>query len=330
MRKLISKHVALIILIAVILILTVIFFEDHFPPFHPAGTFKGALWAYSLKFVDHLGIAVLSIGLVGLLLELPHWQGHFHKYMVATITDKEYLKKFSDPELNETQTKLMKVFFKTEDIDKEDSFFRYYREKIQGFIGKPYREGTTGLTKVSYSDDGKTFVVEETISFECRRLGKDIQSEAKWTTAKDEIDDIIDFRITVTVPPAVAQHYPEVPQKRVFDKNDDPDSQLKEITGKWGYNVSLEEYRGIDGLEVKLEVKYVVALDRAFSWTMPYISKGLNCKITFPLELKIFTDQFVMEDVEAPDASQPGVCVYRYPYWLLPGDGLAFHFRKQN
>ena len=152
MRNLISKHVAFTILVGILLILAVIFLEDTFGPHHTPETLGEKLTVYSLKFGDHLGIAVLSIGAIGLLLELPNMLGYFNKQIVDTITEEKYLKKFNDPELEKIQTKLMKAFFKTEDIDKEGSFFRYYRAKIQDFIGKPYREETTGTTTIKESN----------------------------------------------------------------------------------------------------------------------------------------------------------------------------------
>lgn len=318
-----KKDVIITILIGTALLLLVIHLEHLYAPHHPAATFMGSAWAYALKFGEHLGIAVLSIGAIGFLLELPHWQRIFHKHIVDTITEEAYLKKFGPTELDEIQTKLMKAFFKTEDVEKADSFFRYYREKIQDFIGKPYREETSGITKIKYHPtDQNAFIVEETISFVCRRLGEDIQKEAKWTTELDEIASITSFRITVTVPPAIGS---QAVTPRVFDQSD---PELKKVAGKWGYCLSLEDYKGVNGLKVMVEVTYVVSRDRAFSWTMPYISKGMTCTIIFPTDLKIFTDQFVMEDIDNPCAIKSGECVFRYPYWLLPGDGLAFHFRK--
>ena len=323
MRIFIAKHVAITIVIGAVLLLLVIHLGHTYPPYHPAASYRGEAWGYALKFGEHLGIAVLSIGGIGLLLEFPHWQDYFHKQIVDTITEEAYLKKFSGVELNEIQTKLMRAFFKTEDIDKPNSFFRYYREKIQDFIGKPYRESTTGVTKISDClDNPNVFIVEETISFVCCRLGQDIQKEATWTTEPDEIDRITSFSITVTEPPTIGS--PALPP-RVFKQGD---SELKEVDGKRGYRLSLADYKGMDGLGVKVEVTYVVSRDRAFSWTMPYISKGMKCTIIFPPELKIFIDQFVMEDVDHPCEIKAGECVFSYPYWLLPGGGLAFHFRK--
>jgi len=102
---------------------------------------------------------------------------------------------------------------------------------------------------------------------------------------------------------------------------------IPDADGGWGYTTSLESYQGIDGLQIMIELEYVVARDRAFSTNMRSISHGMDWTITFPSDLTIYVDRFLSNDSINADIN-PGKCVFKYPDWLLPGDGIAFHFRK--
>lgn len=327
MKRIIAKHAAVPILIGLGAILIVIRVEDGFW-FRSNGYI-----AHGMKFLDHLGIAFLSLGVIGLILELPHWQSYFYQILLATITDEAYFEKIKDKtQLQKIQTKLMKAFFNTKDIDKPDSFFGYYREQIQQFIGEPYRDQTSGVTRIEYAkDQSNAFSVKEEISFFCRKLGTHIQKKTRWTAHRDELISMPCFRVTVTPPAGLSAQYGDLGPK-VFEWNtasppNPNDTPLRPADPDWGYEMSLEAYEGMDGLFIKTELEYVVASDRAFSWSMPYISKGLTHKITYPRELTISLDQFLLHESTEIER-KPGVLDFAYREWLLPGDGIAFHFRK--
>jgi hypothetical protein len=343
MKKLLIKYGGGSILVGAAAILAVIIIEGRWPN-------SSVPVKYALKFLDHAGIAFLSIGTVGLFLELPEWRKHFenyfHEQIVATIIDKEYLKTFDPKALTDLQTKTLKAEFKIEDIDREGSFLNFYLTKIQNFIGSPYRENTRGVTKLQYAPGGnESFVVEETISFRCRKLGERIQPEVKWITERDEIDEVRALKILVRVPPELcksptfAKDYSQIAKEAVFDMNDKPAEMLTKYAEGHGHILSLEKYKEIDKLFIEMQVTYVVPTYRAFSWSMPYPSKDLEGEIHFPKDLQIFVDLFLDDKVlnfPKDENSLPiseedrKVYAFNYPGWLLPDDGLAFHFRKSK
>jgi hypothetical protein len=339
MKELIRKYGLLAILSGILLITLVIYVEHCLK--HQYGHLENfpTVMTLGLQFGDHLGIAFLSIGIIGLLFEMPEWRERFHKEIEMAIDDVDHLKKLKLDELIKQQIIILKAVFNNQEIDKEGSFLNFYFTKIQQYIGSAYREETTGVTIIDYLPNTQSFIVQETISYTCRTLGEHIQREVQWTTKKDEIDGIEDFRILVRVPeqisnsPRFANDYPNIVDSEVIFRPTDSPTRLTAWEQGHGYTLSLDNYKGINGLFIETSVTYVVPRDRAFSWTMPYPSKGLTGEIRFPKELKIYVDSFWIEpddrdSIKFKSEENPGVYTYNYPTWLLPGDGFAFHFRK--
>jgi hypothetical protein len=343
MKKIIAKHALIPIVAGIVTIVAVVCFERRYLPPEPV-TGQSILYSllpYSTKFLDHLGIAFLSLGVIGVILEIPHLHDYFYGLFVDALTDPRYVqerKKDNNEWIKRQQTKLMAGLFGRDikmadlfakDIEKPGSFFNYYFDRIQRFIGEPYRDETTGITRIAYDQNHANFIVTEEISFNCRKLGEEIQKKTSWTAERDELIDMLAFKISVTPPASLNADRDLKPETYEWDFDNPPtDSPLVPVTPSWGFEMPLEKYRGIDGLTVKTEVTYVVALDRAFSWWMPYISKGLKCEIKYPNDLTIFVDRFILDDSIMPDTSTPGECKFTYTDWLLPRNGLAFHFRK--
>jgi hypothetical protein len=321
MRKIIFLHASYPILLGVFLIVVVIAFEEsHWSPAPP----YEAYFTHTMKFLDHLSIAFVSLGAIGLILEFPHWHKYFYNLFVDTITNEAYIEKKSEDKqwLDDMQTKLMRAFFRTKDIEKPGGFYSYYRQQIQKFIGAPYRDEYHGTTTIQYSSPKKdAFHVTESISYTCCKLGPKIDPVIGWTARKDELTEMPAFKIILT------PHGDSTPQ--VFEAKDGKYSKelIPDEDGGWGYTMNLDSYQDRAGLTVQIELEYVVALERPFSTNMRSISHGLTWTINHPQELAIFVDRFVSNDAINPEI-EPGKCVFDYPEWLLPGDGIAFYLQK--
>lgn len=286
-----------------------------------------AIFRLGIKFLDHLAVASLSIGVIGLLLEFEHTRKYFHDQMIDLVLDRGFLKDLSDDAVRELQVKTLNRVFGMENIDKASDFFDFYMNKIQNFLVSPYREGTVGTMDIV--TEGNFFRVEETICYTCRKVGKGIQERVDWTTERDELDDdgIKEFEITVTVPNSVGNQLGQ--QLTTIYKKDAP--ELEPYDKGQGYRLSLKKYEAIDGLQVKCRVIYMVPIDRPFSWWMPNLSKGLTVTIKFPEEFDIYDDLFVVDAKEDGDLKGTrGEYTFNYETWLMPRDGFAFHLRKRR
>jgi hypothetical protein len=99
----------------------------------------------TIKLTEHLGIAAIIFGLVGIIVDFPHWQKYFQERLAKTVIEREYLKTLNKPQLISLQTDTLKAFFEVDEIDREESFLDYFHAKIHGYIASPYREDTNGI-----------------------------------------------------------------------------------------------------------------------------------------------------------------------------------------
>lgn len=319
MQKIIAKHALIPIAAGIGAIAVVIYVEhEYLPEPAPGQSILYSLLPYSTKFLDHLAIAFLSLGVIGLLLELPHLQKYFYGLFVDALSSDDFVKERSRDSLwaKRIETTILTTVF-GEDIKRPGSFFYDYYDQLRNFIGAPYRDKYAGTTTVKLSEtQANAFDVEEVVSFRCCKMGERIAPEIGWTAHRDELIDMPFFKVEIKVPD---DPNPIVIQPNPPDLKPHPD---------WGRMQSLEQYKDKGGLEVKMEVHYVVATDRAFATNMGLITKDLTWTINYPQDLKIQVDRFVLDDSVEPDDKTPGKCTYTYPHWVLPGDGFAFHFRK--
>lgn len=327
MKKVIAKHAAIPVVVGLITIGVVIYAEHHLPYPLPKSTLYAVL-PYSIKFLDHLAVAFLSIGAIGIILEIPHLHDYFYGLFVDALTDPKYIqdRKKDDGWLKSQQMKLMAgLFGKNEeiaklflaDMEKPGSFFHYYYDQLQSFIGAPYRADYVGITTIT--PGANSFDVEEELSYQCCKLGKDIQKEAGWTAYPDELIDMLSLKIEITLPNATQP-----------DEVVEPDPATLKPNPHWGYMASLDKYKGIDGLRIKIRLHYTVAPDRAFATDMHSISRNLNWTINYPPNMKIHLDRFVFDRSIEAERPTPGQCTFNYPQWVLPGHGFAFHLRKDG
>ncbi|HBB89735.1 MAG TPA: hypothetical protein DC047_19185, partial [Blastocatellia bacterium] len=192
--------------------------------------------------------------------------------------------------------------------------------------GGPFRENTTAVTTVKFSEDRKSFVAEDDITYTCRRLGKVIQDSAGWTAEKDEINEVTNFEITVTKPDGDSLSLGH-------KKGEVADPALEAYSPGWGFKFPLKDYCDVDRLQINVKAVYVVPLERPFSWTMPSLSHNFNGSIQFPGELEIFFDSFGLDESVLPKTKpepQGGIKTYHFEHrsWLLPDDGFSYHFRQ--
>jgi hypothetical protein len=153
-----------------------------------------------LKFVEHVGVALLSIGAIGLLLEIPDMSNYFQKKIAKTIVQRDYLGTLERNELQTLQGHVLKAIYILDDVNHEDTLLEYCQQKIHGYIADPYREDVLGVFKIDYTPDKKKYEIQETISYTCRAINQCIQDAVRWTMEKGEISELINFEITLTFP----------------------------------------------------------------------------------------------------------------------------------
>jgi hypothetical protein len=318
------------ILAGIVLILTGLYIEKVMnPTSHPA--------VICIKLLEHLGIALISIGLVGIIVDFRDWQKYFQKQIAKTIIQRNYLETLSDSQLIDLQTDTLKAFFRTKDIEREGNFLDFFHSRIHNYIGSPYRENVTGDLIIRYSDDNQSFIVDEIFSYTCRKVGEFIQDTVRWGYENaEEIDKIDSFKVTLRIPdnffqsPEFKTQYPRVdtPLKE-FNPNGADDNLTKWEKGL-GYTLSLREYKRIDRLYVTVSVRFIMPTNRILSWYMTHPSKILNATINYPPQLGIQLIAFGLDGNETHIERRDGHCTLRYTSWVLPTNGIAFYISESK
>lgn len=285
-----------------------------------------------LKLVDEVGIALLVLGSVAILLEFRDWTDYFQKRIERIIVEQDYLKKMDNAQLIALQTNTLKAFFRTNDIDHKDSFLHFFHSRIHGYIGSPYREDVRDLINISYSAGGKDRLeVEETISYRCRKVGDKIQDQVKWLetgAAQVKQMQLLDHDVEIQVPhetfPKFKEHHPNIEQRSIFKNTDNP-NRLQLRSPGIGFELSLQEYEGVDDLHVKAHIHYTVPTNLPFIWTMSHPTKGITGTITYPVDQDLITNVFGMTEDQVNRVDKPGLYQVDYDSWLLPDTGFSFH-----
>lgn len=312
-----------IILIGILIILVALYIEESKKP-----SSESAI--VTLKLLMHIGIAFISIGLIGIIVDFRDWQEYFQKQIANTIIQRSYLNSLNQTQLIDLQIDTLKAYFKLEDIDREGRFLEFFQRKIRGYIAEPYREDTTGIVSIADLDE-RSYMVEETFTYKCRKLGDYIQDTVRWGYENaDEIDRIESFKVTVRIPqnffqsPDFQAKYPLISSPEIeYDRNNN-NKYLQAWTKGIGYTLSLMQYKEIDGLFIKIQVRFVIPIHRMLSWYMAHPTKNLKATISYPPDRKIQVITFGLDTNELDEEDRPGLYALTYGSWVLPVNGMAF------
>jgi hypothetical protein len=337
--------------IGIALIFAGLYFEEG-----PGGANRSYGAIIFFKLLDHLGVAAISIGLVGMILELHDWQRYFQDQLANTIMNSSYLDKMSNDQLMELRTKVLKARFKNKNLEREGGFLRHFDEKLHSLIGAPYREMVDMNLCFNPSGDDRLFELEESVSYTCRKMGEHIQNEVSWGTFMEyELDHLKSFEVEVRVPdnffqsPDFKTKFPKglepiirvkAPIEQAGPTEDGATSSvngigqtLQESLKPWpnhrGFTLPLDVFGEVDGLYVNVKVKYTIPTNSLLTWTMTHTSKGVRCMIRYPDQYDIQLDYFGMDSNQRDVQQYKGTSAIKYMSWILPNDGIAFHFVKR-
>lgn len=292
-----------------------------------------------LKFLEHLGVAVIVVGVVGVLLEFKDWEHYFQLQIARTILDKPFLRQLSNAELSSLQIETAKAYFRIDDLDQKDSFLRHFQDRLHGYLGSPFREDVECIITVR-SAPNDFWEVEETVAYKCRKVGDTIQDKVLWLYDKfdDHISGVNAFSIGVSVPEITfslpefkAQHASLTEREQVFvaTVGDDNGWTSEKITitnndKDFGFELRLKEYSTIDGLHVKVKVKYTTPKNRINYWTMAHLSKNVRVTVAYPEDHLIQVARFGLNQSDVQIEIRPGLFNCSLDSWVMPNTGIAF------
>ena len=290
------------------------------------------LQSLGLKSLEHLSIAVLLLGAVGVMLEFKSWSKYFEERLADTIMTNKYLHARRQDELGTHLINVFEAYYEKE-LNYKGSFLEFFRLTLQDQIVAPFREDIHTLITINKRNDGK-WVVEEDTTFKCRKVSATsvIQDRVKWAISKSDIaDDLEDYCVTLTLPDKIGDNFkdPEgfpnrLGQSYVFPKRHE---LLKALDGDvLGFELSLEPLQDFDSLRVHENLKYAIYLDLFYGRAMSLLSKGYEVVFKYPEELELVVEWFGMDKPQPIVVKQTGLYSLNYDSWLLPDFGLAYQF----
>ncbi len=288
-------------------------------------------WKIVSKGLGELGLALISVGLIAVLLEIRVMSNYFQGKIAKSMIGREYLTKLTKGQLRELQADAVKAYWDVEEKDDRKDLLEYCRDQVESFIAEPFRESVHGTFTVKRKDE-KYYEVEETISYTCRAIQRKIQREVKWTTGSGEIGDIQKFRIELTMPTEEwneregkwkkpvewFEMKPKNPNSganslhvgsEVISGEDgfssgSPEDYLRRKHREWwrpklrhltggciGYRLDLAHYQSLDKLHVTVQTKYEAPLGRSITWQMTHPSRKVTGVVNFE-ELSFYLESF--------------------------------------
>jgi hypothetical protein len=307
------------ILLGVLIILSVSYYEVVQHPDSP-------LKLVVVEFLKHVGVALLVLGLVGIILDFRDWREYFQEQLAEIVTRRVYLETLDKGELVTLQTDTLKAFFKAQDIDRQGSFLEYFHSRIRDFIASPYREDLKNFLVISPESEDR-WLVRDSVSYTCRKVGDYIQPSVSWTLDNDTGGELRNIELSLTVPkmifdsPSFKTNYPEFEQVSVYGKED--------LNFDQGFEFDLKAFKSIDQLKVNIEAEYICKKEVFLSWYINVPTKGLLVHITHPEEVEVVIHFFGIPYGELNETVWPGSLTVSHESWILPNSGFAYQLQQR-
>jgi hypothetical protein len=312
LRTLIQQQGIIAILVGLILMGSKIYIHESCKP-----TLE--IFCALLSLVEAIGIALVGFGFFGIIIDTRNWRDYFGSRLREVVIEQEYLNGLDVDSLKSLQTKVLKAFFHDSTIDKEGSFLNYFHLNLHRYISEPYREDATKIIVMREVSNGVE--IQDTISYTCRKAGGDIQKHVKWAADPNEFRSVSKLKIQVQYP------YWHDLKGQWITLADVPTADI-DLTN-FVHSQSLDEYKGVDGLIVKMESIYVVDLEKFHYWQMAHPTRNFHMSLSFPSEFSIQLKPLVLHPELAQTTISDGYALVKYDTWMLPQSGVAWRFVRK-
>jgi len=287
-----------------------------------------------LNFISHIGLALFTLGIITVALDLPEWKLYFQQRLAESTLQSEYLRTLDNKKLIELQSETIKAYFKDDKLDREGSFMKYFHLKIHSYLGSPYRENNQKIFSLIPTEQENIFTIDDSFSYRCRMVGGRIQENIIWCERPGRNRGFEECAITISCPPGHIARCANR-EKCAFVKNDCRDisigkEMLEPLVDEYGkgYKYSLENFKDVDGLEITVKVKYKMDIKDYETWVMAYPTKGFTFTVRYPDNLKIEADVLGMESTEYRIVNKSGLYSISSESWVLANNGIIYQFTK--
>lgn len=274
-----------------------------------------------IRLMAHLGIGCFVLGALSILIDMDHWTDYFKSRLAEIVRDKKYLENYSQEQLIELQTDVLKTYFKDNEIGGSDGFLKHYQKNIQEMIGEPFRTNVENDIFIDYKENSnkKLVTIHEEITWVCRKNKGVVQSEIKWVPGEGEFEEVRIICVKLEHEKFKTSHGHK---EKIIHFENFEESWKKENNG---FEIPLEDVYRIDGLKITLVIEVVNPTEHIYTWRMAYISKGLSIFVHFPKDLELISEIYCLNDnIASILKDQPGHFKFSSNEWVLPNEGIAF------
>jgi len=286
----------------------------------PSTEHLGRLFLHSVvRFLELAGVAFFVLGLIHILVETEGWSDYFRERIKQIVMQQSYLNTLDKDRLMALQASLLKAQFKNPQIDREGSFFNYLNTNLHPYIASPYRQDVNA--EVIYTDAGDCWDVFDKVTYICKKGGTSIQQDVAFRADLGEYESIESFEIKAIYPYTHKDAGKNIP----LHKPEQPKPTLGER-----FEVSLEQYKDIDGLMVVTTHRYKVRKERFQFWTMTHPTKNFNITLRYPEGYKVQWKAMVLSPELSQSTEADGYFSAKYDFWMLPESGMTWLITRKK
>lgn len=285
--------------------------------------------------ITNVSGTLISLAVIGVIFQLKDTKEYFASTLSDLIMKESYVAKLSRPQLERLQKTVLERYFEnSSDLNRENSFYGFFRDNLQNFIGSPYRENyrnTISISEESTSNDvlKNNFLVEDKLTYQIRSMGNDLQKEIRWAATKDEIKKLHEF--TVKINDIKIFEWPSSDQQDEVDLVEhnfsaNPESGVNLCVRVYEMANKIESIRDQyqDGAIVKITAKYSVTNYNSITTKLLFPTKGFSLTVMhYPgLKTKVEAYGFDSNSKICEHNETNGGFTFNYPDWLLPHSGV--------
>jgi hypothetical protein len=124
---------------------------------------SGSLLSAFASGLTTLSVALMGLGIFGILLDSKNWREYFGERLKEIVIDNTYLKTLDVDTLKQLQINVLKAQFNNQQIDKDGGFLEYFHRHLHKFISEPYRESVSTEVLIKKLDESEDFIVTDKV-----------------------------------------------------------------------------------------------------------------------------------------------------------------------